>query len=265
MEPNKIVVHFKDGSILKGTTNDLFQNKKSFHLNQANGRVEEVQLEKLKSVFFVKDHKGDDNYFYKYDDTVVGGGRKIVVEFQDGETIIGYVLSYSRQRQAFLMTPGDLGGNNERILVVTSATQSVSFMPNDHALPTATKPLKLKNLDARPAKNRRKSERVVSFNLLSYVCFDADQKPLEQGMGKTLDIGLGGLMMETNVPIDAEYILLMSTNFTEELIKIRGEVVFCRESESKTFHTGIRFLEKSEKIRKIVSDMLAFYIATKAA
>src|SRR6056300_1336864 len=112
MEPNKIVIQFKDGRILKGKTNDFFQNKKTFHLNQVDGLNEEIIIEKLKAVFFVKDIKGDNNYTYEYNDVIAGGGKKIAVDFPDGEKIIGYVLGYSSERQGFMMTPADLGGNN---------------------------------------------------------------------------------------------------------------------------------------------------------
>jgi hypothetical protein len=99
---------------------------------------------------------------------------------------------------------------------------------------------------------------------LTYVSFDEDRKPLEQGMGETLDIGLGGLLMETIVPIKAQYILLQTINIKEELIKIKGKVVFCREAKPKTFHTGIHFIEKDERIIEIVTDMLKCFLKTKA-
>ena len=98
---------------------------------------------------------------------------------------------------------------------------------------------------------------------MSYVCFDEDRKPLDQGMGKTLDMGLGGLLMETQVPVQAHFVLLMTINLREELIKINGQVVYCREQEHNTFHTGIRFIEKNEKIREIVTDMVKVFMKTK--
>ena len=76
MEPNQIVIQFKDGRILKGKTNDFFQNKKTFHINQMDGQINEVIIEDLKAVFFVKDIKGDNNYIYEYSDSVAGGGKK---------------------------------------------------------------------------------------------------------------------------------------------------------------------------------------------
>jgi hypothetical protein len=253
MEPNKIVIQFKDGRILKGKTNDFFQNKKTFHLNKVDGRDEEVNIEKLKAVFFVKDIKGDNNYTYEYNDVVAGGGKKIAVDFPDGETIIGYVLGYSPERQGFMMTPADLRGNNERVFVVNSATKNVNFLTESQPLPKTPKP---KSQDPLNNVDKRKYPRVASINLFSYVCFDEERKPLDQGMGKTLDIGLGGLLIETKVLIEAQYVLLMTLNIKEELIKIKGKVAYSRESEPKIFQTGIRFIEKNERIHEIVVDMM---------
>ncbi len=274
MPQNKIVIHFKDGSLLKGDTNDFLQNKKNFHIRLLDDKVEEVNVERLKAVFFVKDFKGDNSYLYKYDGVVPGGGKKIAVDFPDGETMIGYVLGYSPQRQGFMMTPADSKGNNERIFVVNSATKSIDLRPDGLAVPETEKPKnkepypqtskqKLKEYVLPEKKDKRRHSRVTSVNLMSYACFDENRKPLGQGMGKTLDMGLGGLLMETPVAIESKYILLMAINLKEELIEIKGRVAYSKEFEPKVFHTGIRFIEKNEKIREIVTDMLKFSFKTK--
>jgi hypothetical protein len=125
MNPNKIVLHYKDARIAKGSTRDFFPNKRTFHLIHADGNNENIDIEDLKAVFFVKHADGDKQYNYKYEDNVAGAGKKVKVVFKDNETIIGYVLGYSPQRQGFFITPADISGNNERIYVVTSSVQSV--------------------------------------------------------------------------------------------------------------------------------------------
>ncbi len=274
MLQNKIVIHFKDGSIMKGNTSDFFQNKQSFHIALLDGKIEEVDVERLKAVFFVKDLKGNNSYLYKYDGVVAGGGKRIAVDFPDGETITGYVLGYSPQRQGFMMTPADSKGNNERIFIVNSATRSVDLRPGDQAIPETSKPKnkevppqtskpKIKEYSPPEKEENRRHTRVTSVNLMSYACFNENRKPMGQGMGKTLDMGLGGLLMETPDPIHSKYILLIAINLKEELIEIKGQVVYCKESEPNIFHTGIRFIEKNEKIREIVTDMLKFFMKSK--
>ena len=128
MEQNKVVVQFKDGNIMKGNTSDFFPNKTQFHLTAVSGEMENIDVEQLKAIFFVKENEGDKSRSDRYDDEIVGGGRKIQVEFSDSEVVIGYTLSYSPDRHGFFMTPADLKGNNERIFVVKSATKDVKFV-----------------------------------------------------------------------------------------------------------------------------------------
>ena len=47
MQPNKIVIHFKDGRVFKGNTNDFSPEKKFFHFIHSDGKIKEIDLEKL--------------------------------------------------------------------------------------------------------------------------------------------------------------------------------------------------------------------------
>jgi len=53
MVPNKVVVKFKDNTVVKGKTTDFFPNKAQFHLEEINGEISEISIEDLKAVFFV--------------------------------------------------------------------------------------------------------------------------------------------------------------------------------------------------------------------
>ncbi len=125
---NKVVVKFKDNSIAKGQTANFFPNKTFFHLQLVEGGQTEVFVDDLKAVFFVKDYAGKKDHQKAYNDQIAGGGRKLKVKFKDGETIIGYTTGYAPDRPGFYMVPADLKGNNERIFVVTSATDKVELL-----------------------------------------------------------------------------------------------------------------------------------------
>ncbi len=127
MATNKVVVRFKNNSVLKGKTNNFFPNKSFFHLEQLNNEVVEIHLEQLKAIFFVKDFEGDKGHVDAYNDSVAGGGRKIKIQFLDGETVVGFTTGYSPDRQGFYMVPADLKGNNERIFIVKSATAKIEM------------------------------------------------------------------------------------------------------------------------------------------
>lgn len=125
---NKVVVKFKDNSIVKGQTNNFLPNKTFFHLQQLEGGQIEVHIEDLKAIFFVKNYDGAKDHKKAYTDKVPGGGRKIQVRFLDGETIVGYTTGYSPDRPGFYIVPADIKGNNERIFVVKTATEKVEML-----------------------------------------------------------------------------------------------------------------------------------------
>jgi hypothetical protein len=131
MKPFKkihVVAHYVDGNLLKGTTLDFFPSKSSFHVTTVDAAVHEVQMKDLKAVFFVKKLQGAGGYkerkgFF----SSMKLGKKVLVEFLDGEVIFGYTLSYSPKGLGFFMLPGDPEANNEKVFVVHSATKRVKI------------------------------------------------------------------------------------------------------------------------------------------
>ena len=125
---NKVVARYKDGTILKGHTSDFFPNKNTFHLELLDGKIIDVNIEQLKALYFVKDFAGNKDHKDTYIDIVAGGGRKIEVLFKDGEKIIGYSQGYAPNRIGFFVIPADKNQNNDRVFVITSATEKVTFL-----------------------------------------------------------------------------------------------------------------------------------------
>jgi len=130
----KIVVHYQDGRILKGTTDDFFPNKDRFHVNQIDATVGskpvEVSISQLKAVFFVRDYRGQPEHTDKqeFDPSKPPMGRKIRVRFTDGEEILGTTQGDHAGRSGFFLIPADPDSNNERCFVVAAATQEVALM-----------------------------------------------------------------------------------------------------------------------------------------
>ena len=126
---NKVVVHSPGGTLIKGITNDFFPNKDRFHVAEdGTGELKEVVIADLKAVFFVKDYAGNSDYQERTDVERVGFGKKIQVEFSDGETLIGYSSGYAPNRPGFFVFPADPDSNNDRVFVITAATKDVHFL-----------------------------------------------------------------------------------------------------------------------------------------
>jgi len=126
---NLVVVHYADGIILKGKTGDFFPNKNVFHLQeQNNDEMKPVCMQDLKAVYFVKSFEGNARYTEKNDVIRPGFGKKIRVQFKDGEVQNGYTQGYAPDRPGFLVFPCDPDSNNERIFVISAATEKVQFV-----------------------------------------------------------------------------------------------------------------------------------------
>ena len=134
--PNKVVIRFLDGRIERGYTADFQPHKEIFHLvvkGEGAGRSLAIKMANLKAVFFVKELHGMDkdrpvvkrDFADLKDQKLIG--KKVRVEFLDGEVLNGITLGYSPQRRGFFFTPIDPESNNERIFAVISAVKDISF------------------------------------------------------------------------------------------------------------------------------------------
>ena len=79
---------------------------------------------------------------------------------------------------------------------------------------------------------------------------------MTQGMGKAINISQEGILIETHKPIESKYILLMVIGIEDELIQVKGNIVYCLADDSRMFRTGIQFLETKEKNRSFVLNLV---------
>ena len=135
MKVNKMVIRFKDKTLLKGESFDFYPNSKTFHLRLIEGEEIEIDIENLKAVFWVKSFDGNKDYSYTYDDSIPWGVNKVNVRFADGESMIGYAQHLQCKNHhvyhsdyGFFITPADFKGNNDRVFVLKSATEEINFL-----------------------------------------------------------------------------------------------------------------------------------------
>jgi len=137
---NLIVAHCVDGRVLKGITQDFSPNRGIFHVHPQgdDARVVELRFKHLKALFFVSSLEGDsarqDLRGFVAGPAETQLGKKIAVQFRDGEFICGYTLSWTPEREGFFLFPADSTGNNQRIFVITAATVEIKAGPAAEAL-----------------------------------------------------------------------------------------------------------------------------------
>lgn len=134
MEHVRVVIHYADGRVVKGYTDNFFPNKPAFHIQPAGtdtaGKGIEVYVKDLKAVFFVKDFSGNPAYNEKksFGEDQKPAGRKVEVTFADGEVLVGATLGYDQNRPGFFITPPDPQSNNLRVFVVSAAMSKFRYL-----------------------------------------------------------------------------------------------------------------------------------------
>jgi len=136
-----VIARFRHGHVEKGTTRDFSHTRPTFHLFPGGDESTpplEIRLESLKALFFVKSFDGNSERRDDYDfDAVRDQGRRVRVTFEDGESVEGFTMGYSKSKPGFFVIPADPGGNNLRVFVVASAVKNVEFLPADSSLGAA--------------------------------------------------------------------------------------------------------------------------------
>ena len=85
-ELHKVVVHYQDGTLLRGRTRFFFHEQDRVEVTDLEARIHAVDLARVKAVFFVREFTGDPEYEerkeFAPDSPVFGDGVRTL--FADG-------------------------------------------------------------------------------------------------------------------------------------------------------------------------------------
>jgi hypothetical protein len=132
---NKVVAHYEDGRIIKGTGMDIDPARPVCHVRPEQGPAREVKLRDLKALFFVRSLEGDpdrsEDLTPDYQDPRARGSTVVSMRFRDGEEIVGITIRYPPIRPFFFVVPVDAQSNNTRILVNRAAVVAMNEVARD--------------------------------------------------------------------------------------------------------------------------------------
>jgi len=141
--PNeKLVAHFKSGTVTRGFSRDFHPEAEVFHLMSSDGDIvssREIHLDQLKALFHVKtwgSPKGHTDRRKEFppepapEIAAFGPAFRTIIEFYDGEEIWGYSRGYHSEAPGFFMVPADPDDNNAKIFVVNSSVVNVQILDN---------------------------------------------------------------------------------------------------------------------------------------
>jgi hypothetical protein len=139
----KAVIRFSGGGLLKGYLLDFSPYISEIAVEETEtAEVRKIGIEDIKAVFFVKSFEGDHEYREKkaYGTTRVKGNR-VIVRFNDGESMVGFLegdfpwehgFFLSRQdsgMKGFFLLPVDEDANNTKVFVLASSVKAVTVVP----------------------------------------------------------------------------------------------------------------------------------------
>jgi len=112
--------------------------------------------------------------------------------------------------------------------------------------------------------NKRKYPRVNIYILASFDCFDEDGELFDQKLGVILDISLGGMLIETDDIVKANYVEIVFVNHEHRIMSIVGSIVHSRKSENGKAKTGLCFHGADTENVKIATNLIrAHYYGNK--
>jgi hypothetical protein len=109
---------------------------------------------------------------------------------------------------------------------------------------------------------KRKHDRIDSLHLLNYVYTDDISEEAMQGMGRTLNVSEAGILLETHTPpISVGSVVSLTIGFEEDVVDIKGRVIYTKESEDDMFESGIEFFDVADKAQEILGRYIAAFNA----
>lgn len=146
--PHKVVAHFIDHDIVKGTSMDVDPGKPVCHIQSEDQGTVEVSLSAVKALFYVREFGGQPEYDETHDpqpgDPRLRGSHQVELTFTDGEKLGCLMNRYPPNRPYFFVLPMDQRSNNIRILINREAVASMQEMtgvPAERAEVEQTAPL----------------------------------------------------------------------------------------------------------------------------
>jgi hypothetical protein len=108
---------------------------------------------------------------------------------------------------------------------------------------------------------KRKHFRIDSLHLLNYIFSDESGGGSTQGMGRTLNVSESGILLETHTPIDINSIISLTIGFEEDVVDIKGRVIYTKENEKMMSESGIEFFDVDSDAQKILRKYITAFNA----
>jgi hypothetical protein len=105
---------------------------------------------------------------------------------------------------------------------------------------------------------KRRSDRFDTLHL-SCVQVDKDDSVIFEGMGRTLNVSKGGILLEIVCDQSLSGHIVLWIALEDDLVVLSGNIVHCDSKELRLYHVGIEFLKMSEKAAIILDKFIKVF------
>ena len=179
----KVVIAYLDKKRERGMVDEFKPNADGFTLyppfDEARAQGKYIEFRIVKAVYFVKSHEG--NREFKENKLtlppVYRQGRKVTVNFPDGETTTGTTEGFNPSRPGFFFYPADPKSNNLEVFIVTGNADEIRLLP---AMPGGAEKVLRPNLERGiflPQKRLEAVQRVLRGEPVADVAKDLSVPP----------------------------------------------------------------------------------------
>lgn len=108
---------------------------------------------------------------------------------------------------------------------------------------------------------KRKHSRIDSLHLLNYIYYGESEDDATQGMGRTLNVSESGILLETHVPIDVDRNIQLTIGIEENVVDIKGSVIYSKKNDRGMYESGIEFYKMDAAAQKVLKAYISEFNA----
>ena len=101
-------------------------------------------------------------------------------------------------------------------------------------------------------REQRKFIRYDALHLLDYLVLDEEGNPGTYSMGRTIDVSVDGLKLETTTALKTDTQLLITLGIEDDLIDLKGRTTHAHPQDGR-YISGITFLKISKDGRRVLA------------
>ncbi|MGB3209641.1 MAG: PilZ domain-containing protein [Desulforhopalus sp.] len=101
-------------------------------------------------------------------------------------------------------------------------------------------------------REQRKFIRYDSLHLLDYIILDEEGNPGTYSMGRTIDVSIDGLKLETANPLQSDTRLLITVGIEDDLIDLEGRTTHALPHDGR-YISGVTFLKINKEGRRVLT------------